>query len=375
MTTLPAKVRGWLPDAPSDDVVRAVERLQRLDDVARIALMPDTHLAESVCVGVVAATRTSLLPDAVGGDIGCGMAAVPLNAHVGMMNRSAAEHILARLAEAVPANRRRRQPDLLESLAADDLAADALRRVLERSGATQLGTLGSGNHFLELQSDEEGCLWLMVHTGSRGFGPAVRAHHIKGARPMGGGLRSLDVSSVEGQAYLRDHNIALRFADINRRAILEQAVHVLDDEFGASAAWEALVTCVHNYVRREQHEGDEYWVHRKGAISAREGEAGIIPGSMGSESFLVSGRGCEASLQSSSHGAGRVLSRESARRRITTAQLKKEMAGIWFDIAGAKQLVDEAPSAYKPIAEVMRAQKELTRIERRLRPILSYKGP
>src|SRR5512147_2149644 len=189
MTTFPSKVRAWLPEPPSEDVFRSVERLARLDDVATIALMPDTHLAENVCVGVVVATRANLLPDAVGGDIGCGMAAVPLDVHVGTMNRAAAERILARFAEAIPTSRHRRQREHLDDLSASNGATDALRRTLERSGATQLGTLGSGNHFLELRADEDGCLWLMVHSGSRGFGPAVRAHHSKSAVPLGGGLR------------------------------------------------------------------------------------------------------------------------------------------------------------------------------------------
>lgn len=374
MTTFPSKVRAWLPEPPSEDVFRSVERLARLDDVAAIALMPDTHLAENVCVGVVVATRSFLLPDAVGGDIGCGMAALPLDTHVGTMSRAVAERILVRFAEAIPTGRHRRQREHLDDLSAGNAVTDPLRRTLERSGATQVGTLGSGNHFLELQADEDGRLWLMVHTGSRGFGPSVRAHHTKAAVPLGGGLRGLDAPSAEGQAYLRDHEIALHFADKNRRAILLAAVECLERDIGATADWTSLVSCTHNFVRRERHAGEEFWAHRKGAISARDGEPGIIPGSMGSESYLVSGRGCSEALESSSHGAGRVLSRESARRRITAAQLKKEMAGIWFDIAQSRHLVDEAPSAYKPIAAVMRAQRDLTRVERRLRPILNYKG-
>lgn len=367
-------MRAWLSEPPLDEVFHSVERLARIDDVATIALMPDAHLAENVCVGTVVATRTSLLPDAVGGDIGCGMAAVPLDIHVGVINRGVSERILTGFTEAVPASRQRRHRDHLENLNANSPVTDALRRTLERSSAVQIGTLGSGNHFLELQSDEDGWLWLMVHSGSRGFGPAVRGHYIKCAHPVGGGLRVLDASSAEGQAYLRDHQSAVLFAELNRRAVLEQAVHVLQREVGAGADWTALIACTHNYVRKERHQGEEYWIHRKGAISARADEPGVIPGSMGSESFIVSGRGCAASLASSSHGAGRVMSREAARRRITVAQLRKEMSGVCFDTAGSRHLVDEAPSVYKPIASVMRAQGELTRIERRLRPILNYKG-
>lgn len=152
MTTLPPKVTAWLPEPPSDEVLRSVERLSRIDDVATIALMPDTHLAENVCVGVVVATQCGLLPDAVGGDIGCGMAALPLEAQVGEVDRAVAERILCRCAEAIPSSRQRNH---LAQLTADNPAPDALRRAFERSGATQIGTLGGGNHFLELQADEE----------------------------------------------------------------------------------------------------------------------------------------------------------------------------------------------------------------------------
>ena len=214
----------------------------------------------------------------------------------------------------------------------------------------------------------------MVHTGSRGLGPGVRQHHLKEADAVGGGLRVLQADSDAGQAYLNDHDVAVRFAECSRRAILDAAVEALGDLLHVESDWGTLVACTHNFVRREVHDGETLWVHRKGAMSARDGEPGIVPGSMGAESYLVTGRGSEAALRSSSHGAGRAMSRGVARRRITVAKLEREMDGIWFDKHLGKRLVDEAPSAYKPIAAVMRAQKELTRIERRLRPVLSYKG-
>jgi tRNA-splicing ligase RtcB len=374
MSQLPSKTQAWLPEPLSDEVRGSVERLARLDDVARIALMPDVHLAENVCVGAVVAARSRLYPDAVGGDIGCGMAAVQLDAHSGVVNRRSAGRILEAFASAVPTNRHRQKQALPSDLAEAQLSTPTLQKALERDGAVQLGTLGSGNHFLELQADEDGQLWLMVHTGSRGLGPAVRQHHLKQAEAVGGGLRALPADTDAGQAYLSDHDIAVRFAEDSRRAILGAAVEVLGDLFQTDADWDTLVACTHNFVRREVHDGEELWVHRKGAMSAGDGEPGIVPGSMGAESFIVTGRGCEAALRSSSHGAGRAMSRGVARRRITIAKLEREMDGIWFDDGLSKRLLDEAPSAYKPIAAVMRAQRELTRIERRLRPVLSYKG-
>lgn len=374
MSQLPAKTQAWLPEPLSDEVRRSIERLARLDDVARIALMPDVHLAESVCIGAVVASRAGIYPDAVGGDIGCGMAAVQLDAHAGVVNRRSAERILQAFANAVPTNRHRQKRGLPQELAKAQLSTPALQKALDQSGAVQLGTLGSGNHFLELQVDEDGQLWLMVHTGSRGLGPAVRQHHLKAADAVGGGLRVLQAESAAGQAYLNDHDAAVRFAECGRKAILEAAIGALGDLLLLEPDWDTLVACTHNYVRREVHGDETLWVHRKGAMSARDGEPGIVPGSMGAESYLVTGRGSEAALRSSSHGAGRAMSRGAARRRITVAKLEREMDGIWFDSGLGKRLVDEAPSAYKPIAAVMRAQKELTRIERRLRPVLSYKG-
>jgi tRNA-splicing ligase RtcB len=157
--------------------------------------------------------------------------------------------------------------------------------------------------------------------------------------------------------------------------MVDAVAGLLADLFGASAERATLVTCVHNFVRREQHLGEELWVHRKGAISADPGEPGIIPGSMGAPSYHVEGRGCEGALRSSSHGAGRCLSRSEARRRISVADVRRQLRGVWFDVRQAERLRDEAPAAYKDISKVMRAQRELTRVVRAVRPILSYKCP
>lgn len=374
MSELPPKTRAWTVEPLSAEVKQSVERLARLEDVARVALMPDVHLAENVCVGAVVATRGQLLPDAVGGDIGCGMAAVQLDRHRGVIDRHAAGRILAAFNQAIPATRHRQRRPLPEALATRTMSHPSLQKVLTQQGSIQLGSLGSGNHFLELLAEESGSLWLMVHSGSRAVGPAVRQHHQKAAVPVGNGLRALPAESDEGCSYLADHDVALAYADANRRSIVAQALDVLGSELGASANAETFVTCTHNFVRREVCGGETLWIHRKGAISARDGEPGLIPGSMGTESFIVEGRGEADSLFSSSHGAGRAMSRGMASRRLTVAGLEREMQDVWFDERLARRLLDEAPSAYKSIASVMRAQKELTRIVQRLRPVLSYKG-
>ena len=361
---LSPKVRAWPCDPLSDEVIRATERFARFGDVERIALMPDVHPADDVCVGTVLASRSHVHPEAVGGDIGCGMAALRLGPGEHVLCRDTAQAILAGLRDRVPAHKHRERQGLPERLGR--LSSDRLQKVLERDGAVQLGTLGLGNHFLELQADEDHELWLMAHSGSRAVGPAIHAHHRRG--------RGLSHEEPEGRCYLADAAVAVAYADANRLRILEQALPVLAETLGVEPDWDSLILTTNNFVRLETHFGASCWVHRKGASSATDGEPGVIPGSMGSDSFHVEGRGCRDALSSSSHGAGRALARGQAFRKIDARRLVREMDGVWFDEALAERLRDEAPSAYKPIAKVMRAQRELVRIVRRLRPLLSYKG-
>jgi tRNA-splicing ligase RtcB len=251
-----------------------------------------------------------------------------------------------------------------------DLSAPSLTALARREGRAQLGTLGSGNHFVELQADDAGTLWLMVHSGSRGLGPAIRAHHTRG-RP---GLVGLPADSDAGRAYLADLGFALAWADANRRHLVDAASAVLADVLGATPCADTWIACHHNHVRREPVRGETLWIHRKGAIPAADGEPGVIPGSMGTSSYHVVGRGHADALASSSHGAGRAMSRSEARRRVSARTLVRELDGVWFDHRRTDVLRDEAPSAYKDIGQVMRAQHQLTRVVRRLRPILAFKG-
>jgi tRNA-splicing ligase RtcB len=269
----------------------------------------------------------------------------------------------------------RRCPELPPALAEAPLSGMALEREKPREAKVQLGSLGRGNHFVELQRDDHGRLWAMVHTGSRGIGQRIRNFHEPA---NGSGLRGLAADSPEGQAYLSDLEWALAYADENRRRILATLTEVLDDTIGAHPLPDTLVECRHNFVRRERHaiDGEEkhVWVHRKGAISAQLGEPGIIPGSMGTASYLVEGRGEPRSLCSSSHGAGRALARGEAFKVISSKQLRRELRGVCFDERLVDRLRDEAPGAYKDIGAVMRAQRELTRVVERLRPLLAFKG-
>lgn len=212
----------------------------------------------------------------------------------------------------------------------------------------------------------------MLHSGSRGIGPAVRAHHAARAAPAGG-LRALDAGAEEGRAYLDDMRWALRYADANRRHLLDAAVDAVRVAL-AAAGDGGLITCVHNHVRREQHRGRDLWIHRKGAMPAGAGEPGIVPGSMGAPSYHVEGRGHPDALASSAHGAGRAMSRSEARRTVSRGALARQLEGVAWDHRRAGVLRDEAPAAYKDIGQVMRAQRDLVHIVRRLRPLLSYKA-
>ncbi len=367
----------WLAGPLPHGVKDALDRLRRTPRVVRMAVMPDVHLASEVCIGTVVATSGMLLPHAVGGDIGCGMAAIAFNRCAGQLKqRRAAEDLLEILHTRVPVMRQSRdrvrdRPDSLKDI---PLSSPALSRLSEREGRWQLGTIGRGNHFLEFQEDDEAGLWLMVHCGSRAMGQAIAEHHLARALSTPTGVRYFDADSAEGQAYLNDVEWARAYAEWNRRCIVESVEELMQERFNIEVMPDTMITCDHNHVRLEVHYGQAVWVHRKGAIDASVGKAGIIPGSMGSYSYHVTGRGEPQSLCSSSHGAGRAMDRARARHAVNVHELHRQLKGIWFDPRLAGKLCDEAPSAYKNIQEVMVAQRDLTRIVRRLKPVLCHKG-
>ncbi len=373
----PAAMRTWLAAPMNQDVSVAIERLRRAPDVQQVAVMPDVHLATDVCIGVVVATSRLIYPQAVGGDIGCGMLAVAFEADAAaVQDPGIAGRILAGLRRAVPARRRNRRaaiawPADLEGETLSHPTVDAMRR---NEGVIEFATLGSGNHFIEVQADEDGCLWMMVHSGSRGIGQAIRDHYLRHAEDVGGGLRALEATSDQGAMYLHDAAWARRFADASRKAMAVEVGTVIQETLGARPRWETAITTDHNHVSRESHEGRELWVHRKGAMPAGLEQAGVLPGSMGSPSFHVQGRGHEPALCSSAHGAGRALSRTAARAKVSERELRRQMNGVWYDYRLSDKLRDEAPAAYKDIRAVLRAQRDLVKVTRVLRPVLNYKG-
>ncbi len=373
-----ANVTMWVTEPLPSDVSKSLQRLARSEDVRHVAVMPDVHLAGDVCNGTVIATKDLIYPLAVGGDIGCGMLAVACDLGAdALSNEMNAGRVMAGLYQRIPSNKHPQSavPEQLPaSLNDQPLSTSSLEKLKHRDGRFQLGTLGRGNHFVEFQSDADGRLWLMLHSGSRGMGHAITEHHLRRTTQAPSALGCLDASTPEGLAYLSDQEWATEYATQNRLAMARAVEALLHEIFSTSLDWSTLIHCHHNHVRRETHFGEDLWVHRKGALPASESEPGVIPGSMGNHSFHVAGRGEKTALRSSSHGAGRSLARHLARKSISRHELNKQMKGIWFDQRRADTLRDEAPSAYKDIHRVMRAQRELTRITRELKPVLAYKG-
>jgi len=374
-----ASVARWTTGPLPPDVELALDRLAASEGIAHVAVMPDVHLSREFCIGTVVAARARVYPAAVGGDIGCGMAVQRFRAAADdvLADPASARRILRALKLVVPVHRHARATmvdELPDSLEAGALSSDTLTSKRRRNGRAQFATLGRGNHFLELQSDDEGALWLMVHSGSRGVGHAIAHHHMSRCETESGGLTYLDPRSPAGAAYLADVGWARAYAHESRLGMIEAVEAVLGELFGVEPDPASRVSADHNHVRVERHFGEDLWVHRKGALPAGEGEPGIVPGSMGTGSFHTEGRGCAEALRSSSHGAGRRLSRTEARKDVRIRDFRRQMAGVWYDETMERRLVDEAPAAYKDVEAVMRAQRPLTRIVRRLRPRLVHKG-
>ena len=367
----------WLTGSMEPEVRAVVDRVRRAPDVQHVAIMPDVHLAGDVTVGTVLATDRLLYPQAVGGDIGCGMLAVAFEGDAKPLEDPViAGRVLGGIGAEVPTMRRHRQAVLPfpEDLAEMPLSHPSLEAAARDEARLQFGTLGGGNHFIELQSDADDRLWVMIHTGSRAMGQLIRGHHVARATLVGSNLKALDAGESAGREYAHDVAWARAYAHANRVAIAGQVADVVRKVVGPRMDESTLLAVDHNHVALETVGERLLWVHRKGAMPAAEGRPGVIPGSMGTASYHVEGLGQPDSLNSSSHGAGRSMSRESARRRITAREFHRQMSGVWYDYRHASALREESPSAYKDVRAVMRAQRDLVKITRALRPLLNYKG-
>lgn len=352
-----------------------------------VALMPDAHLGMGACVGSAIKTRGGILPSAVGVDIGCGMRAVQTDLSAESLDRAARGRIIGRFREWIPAGvGQGREPGspLDKTYQAWQRfkkefgqAPGADQRILARS-ATQFGTLGSGNHFAEVSSDADGAVWLVVHSGSRGPGNMLAQKHINAAREWGKAngekpenkdLYPLIEGTDEFDAYIADMLWAQSFALWQRRAMMDRMLEAVAEE--AEYAILDDIDCHHNYSEKQS---DGSWLSRKGAIDASEGVKGVIPGSMGALSYIVAGKGNLDSYNTAPHGAGRLKSRGAARRELDIDEFKAQMGDrVWQD-RDAKNLLDEAPDAYKPIDVVMEDAKDLVEAKYELTQFINFKG-
>lgn len=374
----------WGADSIEESTLEQAERTARLPFVREpLALMPDAHVGIGATVGSVAFMEGAIVPAAVGVDIGCGMIATLTNLRAGQLPDDLS-HLLSLIERRVPAGvgagHDRAQVGVAESVG---IPASELGQKDEAKIRHQFGTLGSGNHFLELCLDEDERVWLVLHSGSRGIGKTLAERHITGARALMARyfieLEDRDLAYVvegtpEFEAYIGDMLWAQRYAAANRDKMMSAALGALGEVTSEATAEVERINCHHNFAAREHHRGRDGWVIRKGAIRARRGDRGVIPGSMGTASFIVTGLGNVASFESCSHGAGRRMSRSEARRQLTADSLGAAMNGKTWQSGEADALVDEHPLAYKDVEAVMAAQADLVRIDHRLTQILNYKG-
>jgi tRNA-splicing ligase RtcB (3'-phosphate/5'-hydroxy nucleic acid ligase) len=350
-----------------------------------VALMPDAHLGKGATVGSVVATKDAVIPSAVGVDIGCGMIAAETDLQAADLPDDL-DPLLGRIARRVPAGVGRGHDSVDEGLAwfasAPRRPAGPLSARQERTLAEQFGTLGSGNHFLEICVDERERVWAVLHSGSRGIGNQLAQAHIASAKGLmkrlGVTLEDPELAYVvqgtpEFDAYITDVLFAQDYAAANRARMMDAVLRELFTESGRGRQTQRI-NCHHNYTVRERHGGEEVWVTRKGAIRAGAGELGIVPGSMGAPTFIVRGLGNPASYESCAHGAGRRRSRRAARREFTAADLEQAMAGKTWLRRSAAKLVDEIPGAYKDIHTVMADQRDLVEVVHELHQVLNYKG-
>jgi len=389
-TEIAPGVLSWASEL-DDPTIEQAARTARLPILAgHVALMPDAHLGIGATIGSVIPTETAVIPSAVGVDIGCGMAARLIARDDGSVLRvddlpdAGLDRWVTGMMRHVPAGlgRWRSEPTDMARAWLRRHAPPASLRHPERTGA-QLGTLGSGNHFVEIAEDERGRVWILLHSGSRGGGNELATMHTKTAARLHRGLGTrledaelawLQSGTPEFDAYIRDIGWAQAYARENRRLILVHAQQALEEALGAALVAADEVNCHHNYTELEEHGGRRLWVTRKGAIRAGVGDRGLIPGSMGQRSYLVRGKGDARSYRSCAHGAGRRLSRRAARRTLSVERLRELMGTSSWQAGEAASLLDESPEAYKAIDAVMADQADLVEIEHELRALANYKG-
>lgn len=385
-------IRMWAdPATVEEGAMQQLRNVSTLPWIKGLAVMPDVHFGKGATVGSVIAMHGAVCPAAVGVDIGCGMSAVKTSLAANDLPGDLSR-LRSKIEQAIPVGRGMHDdavdPGRLHGFPTagwDDFwgrfggIADAVRFRRERA-TKQMGTLGSGNHFIEFCLDEAGSVWLMLHSGSRNIGKELADFHIGQAQklPHNQGLIDRDLAvfvadTPQMAAYRNDLFWAQEYAKFNRAIMMGLFQDVVRREFKkARVTFDPVISCHHNYVAEERYDGMDLLVTRKGAIRAGSGDYGIIPGSMGTGSYIVKGLGNEKSFNSASHGAGRRMSRSAAKRRFSTRDLEEQTQGV--ECRKDSGVVDEIPGAYKPIEQVIDQQRDLVQVVAKLKQVVCVKG-
>ncbi|MFI6766349.1 RtcB family protein [Streptomyces sp. NPDC050355] len=385
-------IRMWTDPATVEDVaMQQLRNVATLPWIKGLAVMPDVHFGKGATVGSVIAMRGAVCPAAVGVDIGCGMSAVrtslTANDLPGDLSR-----LRSKIEQAIPVGRGMHadpvDPGRLHGFptagwgdfwARFDGVADAVKFRQERA-TKQMGSLGSGNHFWEFCIDDDQSVWIMLHSGSRNIGKELAEYHMGVAQklPQNQGLVDRDLAvfiadTPQMAAYRNDLFWAQEYAKHNREIMMALSQDVIRREFKkAKVTFDEVISCHHNYVAEERYDGMDLLVTRKGAIRAGGGDYGIIPGSMGTGSYIVRGLGNAASFNSASHGAGRRMSRNAAKKRFSTRDLEEQTRGV--ECRKDSGVIDEIPGAYKPIEKVIDQQRDLVEVVAHLKQVVCVKG-
>ncbi|MER7446091.1 RtcB family protein [Microbacterium sp. NPDC097977] len=388
MERLSARLLSWasMIDEKTLDQAHTTARMPFIHP--HLALMPDAHLGKGATVGSVIPTLGAIIPAAVGVDIGCGMIAVRTQFTGSDLQGRALAELREQIERAIPLSAGRYNNKVVATAAPRIAELEALA---EKSGfdpetyaenwRLQLGTLGSGNHFIEVSVDELDRVWLFLHSGSRGVGNRIAGHHIAVAQRLAKqwwidlpdrDLAYLVEGTPEFTRYISELRWAQYFALLNREEMMDRVARQVSEFLGTPVDEQERINCHHNFTESEKHYGMQVWVSRKGAIQADAGRPGLIPGSMGTASYVVEGLGDPQSLNSSPHGAGREYSRSAARRTFSHEQLREAMTGIEFRDTTA--FIDEIPQAYKPIDRVMADAAGLVSIRHTLHQLVNVKG-
>jgi tRNA-splicing ligase RtcB len=391
-------IKMWIDEIEEDTLEQAKHLANLPFAFKHIAIMPDCHLGFGMPIGGVMATSNVIVPNAVGVDIGCGMCTVKTS--LTSIDKETLKKIMGEIRKEVPVGFNKHKEEQDEDLMPEyphgwNPRTEYVILQKEYSNARKsLGTLGGGNHFIEIQKGSDGFIWIMIHSGSRNLGLKVADYYNKLAIglnekwhsqvPKEWKLAFLPVDSKEGQAYIREMNYCVEFALANRKLMMERIKDILSQEYvnedfdgqvAPNIIFDEMINIAHNYASLENHFGQNVWVHRKGATLAKKGQIGIIPGSQGTASYIVKGLGNPQSFMSCSHGAGRLLGRKQA---IKELDLKKEIKilddqNIIHGIRNQNDL-DESVSCYKDISEVIENQKDLVEVSVKLKPLAVIKG-